>query len=298
MDIIEDIQKYCASKCKSNKSEEWEKGAVEYIQTLDFKNIDARKSAEEYIQYILADYFALNKEITTLQAKVMHALITKMTLDKLGLNNIKINYENRKEGNYAEAYYRPNDDSLHFFNQNVCNPDLFLKPYSDKVDLSEKSRLGFFAKQIFVINHEIQHAVQWKMLKDESIDKNNISSENLIISKQGIARTLVRQYGTKYFKNGLDPERLYKENHDKFYYEIEADMFGFDRTLQLLVRVSQKFYNLVKGANYNYLEKFNNRKNQLENYSFVMWKHDTNPNNMEVSANHKASLIIDTVLPN
>lgn len=163
--------------------------------------------------------------------------------------------------------------------------------------MSVKSRLGYLAKQIFVINHEIQHAVQWNMMEQESKDINTISSENLVMSKQNVARYLSTQRGSKYYKN-LNPEKLYKDNHDQFYYEIEADMFGFDRTLKLLKNISHKSYELVTGSNYKYLDKLEERKQQIENYSFVMWKHDTNPNNMEVSANHKASLIIDTVFPN
>lgn len=300
MGFIDELKNEFLTKGKSNADDRYgEEIAINFLKTVDFKDFQNQQEAKAYIKHILNDFVAKNEEIHSYEAKIVHYMIAKITLENLGLSDTKINYMDKdsQHGN-AAAFYSDSDNSINFFNQSVCNKyDLLLPSGYTNETLNSESRLGRFAHEIFKQQHEIQHAVQFQNIKRHMTDAKELTSDDYITSMQHIARILSFNENSKYFKKDLDVDRLYKENHDQFYYEIDADKCGYERTLSLLEELSPKAYETVLNKNNQYSIKLNNKISQLENYFDIGWGHDTNPENVKVCANHKAAMIIDNVLP-
>lgn len=297
MDLISEIEKYIQSNSKSRTSSEYEQLAVEYIQSLDFKDQDIFQQSVDYVRDIVDNYISKNLEISSLQAKVVHCILVKFSLAQQGLDDVKIVYRDKNNNDLnAGASYNDFHKTITFFNDNVCNKDDFLKPYGTNIDRGADSRLDYLTRQIFVMQHEIQHAIQYKNI--HTTDIQNLSSSSYVISLQEVARIFSQLENTKYYKKE-NIDKLYNDNHDQFYYEIEADKFGVERALNILKVISPRAYQLATDTKRNtYVKKLENKTYQLESYlTSIMWNHHTNPNNDGVLATHKASMIVDNVLP-
>lgn len=301
MDIIQELENQFKVKSKTGTIQEKEKIAVDFLCGVDFSNQDNKVQAERYIKHILSDFVEKNEEITSLEAKIVHCMIAKISLDKLGLSDVKINYVDKTaQDSNAGAYYRDTDNSINFFNNDVSNKHEWTEPYGIKEhpEKGAASRLDYFAREVFKLEHEIQHAVQFKNMSASEESTDTLTPESYVISRQYIARIFAQAEGSKYYKKGLDADRLYNDNHDQFYYEIDADKHGIERALDILKTVSPQAYQIATDPSRNrYVQKLAEKTDQLNNYSIVHWKHNTNPEMIEVGANHKASMIIDNILP-
>ena len=303
MDLIQELKNQFKTKSKTGtiQDQEKEKVAVDFLCGVDFKDVNNRTRAEQYIKDILTDFVGKDEQITSLEAKIVHCMIAKISLDELGLKDVKINYVKRTaQDSRAGAYYRDTDNSINFFNDDVCNKHEWTEPYNTKgnPERGAASRLDYFARQVFKLEHEIQHAVQFKNISESEISPDLLTPESYVISRQHVARIFAMTLRSKYYKQGLDVDRLYYDNHDQFYYEIDADIHGIKRALDMLKAVSSQAYQIATDPSRNrYVQKLAEKTEQLNNYSTVNWKHDTNPEMVEVGANHKASMIIDNILP-
>ena len=303
MDLIQELKNQFKTKSKTGtiQDQEKEKVAVDFLCGVDFKDVNNRTRAEQYIKDILTDFVGKDEQITSLEAKIVHCMIAKISLDELGLKDVKINYVKRTaQDSRAGAYYRDTDNSINFFNDDVCNKHEWTEPYNTKgnPERGAASRLDYFARQVFKLEHEIQHAVQFKNISESEISPDLLTPESYVISRQHVARIFAMTLRSKYYKQGLDVDRLYYDNHDQFYYEIDADIHGIKRALDMLKAVSSQAYQIATDPSRNrYVQKLTEKTEQLNNYSIVNWKHDTNPEMVEVGANHKASMIIDNILP-
>lgn len=317
MDLIEELNKQIQSAVQDSKETPEqqvkiaEKVAIELLNSIDFKDESNKSQAKEYIKHVLTDFIGKNETISPLQAKTVHCMIAKILLSELNLDDVKVNYSNRTEssnGGYYYAFYSHSDRSINFFNENVCNRNSWLLPYCKNVEASTRSRLAHFAYEVFVVGHEIQHAVQFEAINKSAKTPETLTVDDYIISKQDVARSLSmskKDDTNKYYKKGLDVDRLYHDNHDQFYYEIDADLQGYKRALPLLKELSETAYKIAisdKDAGYEktglkFLSKIEEKQFQLGHYSDITWEHNTNPDNVKVAANHKASMIIDYILP-
>jgi len=301
MDLIQELENQFKTKSKTGTIEEKENIAIDFLCGVDFKNANNKTQAEQYIKHILTDFVGKDEQITSLEAKIVHCMIAKISLDELGLKDVKIRYVNRTaQDSNAGAYYRDIDNSINFFNDDVCNKHEWTEPYGTKENPEKgaASRLDYFAREVFKLEHEIQHAVQFKNMSESELSPDLLTPESYVISRQYVARTFARALSSKYYKQGLDIDRLYNDNHDQFYYEIDADKHGIERALEMLKTVSPQAYQIATDPSKNrYVQKLAEKTEQLNNYSTVNWKHDTNPETVEVGANHKASMIIDNILP-
>ncbi len=292
MDFIEEIQKAVA---KAKTPEQAEEKVVELINKTDFSDSAIKQQSIIYIQDILENYIALNKPITSLQAKTMHCILCKQALTEQGVPDIKITY--RKEG--GSPCFRDDRKCIDFCDNpefsSVCSYTYLLKPYCKDIEKSEKSRLAYIARCIADIEHEARHAVQFIKMMPKTLDE--ITPRSYLMAKQHIARMCSDVTDLKYNKNGLNAGKLYLENHEQFLYEVDAYYTGFKRALEKLKILSPKAYN-VAITQERFGEKLNNWNINLESYNDIEWQHDTNPTDTGVKANHKASLIIDTILPN
>lgn len=298
MDLIQELENQFKTKSKTGTIQEKEKIAVEFLNSVDFKDTSNKIQAEQYIKHILTDYVGKNEPITSLEAKIVHCMIAKISLSELNIDNIRVNYLDRtNDHNQAGAFY--SDKSINFFNQSVCNKNELLLPYGTDIEKGAKSRLNYFVNEVFKTEHEIQHAVQFEEINKSEKDPEKLSVDDYIISKQYVARLFAAAQGSKYYKKELDVDRLYNENHDQFYYEIDADLQGLRRSLSLLSKLSMQAYNLAidEKVGWRFLSKLKDKQTQIDNYSDITWEHNTNPDNIKVSANHKASMIIDNILP-
>ena len=250
MDLIEELNKQIQSAVQDSKETPEqqvkiaEKVAIELLNSLDFKDESIKSQAKEYIKHVLTDFIGKNETISPLQAKTVHCMIAKILLSELNLDNVKVNYSNRTESSNVGyyAFYSHSDRSINFFNENVCNRNSWLLPYCKNVEASTKSRLQHFAYEVFVVGHEIQHAVQFEAIDKSAKIPETLTVDDYIISKQDVARSLSmskKDDTNKYYKKGLDVDRLYHDNHDQFYYEIDADLQGYKRALPLLKELSE-----------------------------------------------------------
>ena len=314
MDLIEELNKQIQSAVQDSKETPEqqvkiaEKVAIELLNSLDFKDESIKSQTKEYIKHVLTDFIGKNETISPLQAKTVHCMIAKISLSELNLDDVKVNYSNGTESsNRTYAFYSHSDRSINFFNENVCNRN-YLLPYCKNVEASTKSRLQHFAYEVFVVGHEIQHAVQFEAINKSAKTPETLTVDDYIISKQEVARDLSmskKDDTNKYYKKGLDVDRLYHDNHDQFYDEIDADLQGYQRALPLLKELSETAYKIAisdKDAGYEktglkFLSKIEEKQFQLDHYSDITWEHNTNPDNVKVAANHKASMIIDYILP-
>lgn len=298
MNLLQELENQFRTKTRTGSIEEKEKIAVDFLTKVNFQDVDLQSQAIQYIKHMLTDYVEKNEEITSLEAKIIHCLITKITLSNLGLNDTSINYRNRTANDRnAGAYYQTGDKSLNFFNEDVCNIHYFLKPYTNNQVKGAESRLNYFIRLIFVLEHEIQHVLQFKAIANQN--GKDLTPSTYIMTQQSIARDFAMAKGTKYYKETEYIDRLYEDNHDQFYYEIDADKFGIERTLDLLRKISPLGYQIATDERQNnYVKNLTIKTNELENYGEdITWQHDTNPDNKQVLATHKASMIIGSILP-
>ena len=271
---------------------------VSKICELDFTDSAVKQNVENFASHILNGKIGGQLKISRAQAKVLIASITKKTLVENGLNDTKIIIRPRTQNDSGGAFYRNDDNSITFFEENICNQRQFLDKYSDNLERSMQGRYNEFNRQLFVLNHEIEHAVQFTKIAKEMKGENSLDSASYIIQMQDCARRLSSLNGVKYRENGMSG--LYDtKNHDQFYMELDADKAGYERTLKFLQKVCPKAYDLAvdERIGWAYKKKLEVTKAKLEEYHKETWTHGTNPNNGPVSAMHKTSMIIDSVLP-
>ena len=261
------------------------------INNINFLAQDHRKDDIEMMKHNIKQIIT-HQPNSRFQAKMTHALITKLTLHELGLDNIKINYKNKTENDNYGAYYRNQNKSVNFYNDHVCLPEFLTTKNTD-------FRYKYLATQIHTLQHEIQHAVQYKELEEITKNDSDIPIFNYIMSLQCMARILSSETESKYYNKDLNIDRLYHDNHDEFYYELDADVAGLERSIKLLSAFAPEKLDLLSKElyGYNFVELKNKKNNLIKYYKTVKWQHNTNPNNEGVNAMYKTNFIIDTVLP-
>ncbi len=307
MNLIQELENQFKIKSKTGTIQEKEKIAVDFLSHIDFKDEDTKAQALQYVSQKLNDVGEKNQPLTSVEAKSIHCMITKMTLDELNLSDIKIIYRDKTSHDKNGAYYSDEDKSITFYNQNVCD-SAWLNPTQLGGD---KNREGYqkqcggyrlstcFLPELQKQFHEIRHAVQFKELEENEHNMKQITPESYTTSKQIVARTFARGVETgKYYSKDLNRDRLYDDNHDNFYYEIDAHKDGYEKALAFCKNYCPYAYDIaIDEKRGNYLSHIKSQTDLLNKYSFVTWKHNTNPEQMEVNANHKASMIIDNILP-
>ena len=143
------------------------------INNINFLAQDHRKEVIEMIKDNIKEIIS-DQPISRFQAKMTHALITKLTLHELGLDNIKINYKNKTENDNYGAYYRNQNKSVNFYNDHVCLPEFLTTKNTD-------FRYKYLATQIHTLQHEIQHAVKYKELDEITKNDSDIPIFNYIV---------------------------------------------------------------------------------------------------------------------
>lgn len=301
MDLIAELNNAITTKSKTKDTQEWENLAVEFLSEVDFTDPENRKQAIDYIKHVLGDFVEQNKTITFLEAKSIHCMITKMSLDMLGLKDIKINYRDRtdKDDKRTGAYYFDNDKSLNFFNQSVCNINDFIFPYGDAKDKKGgESRLSYFNHQVETLEHEIQHAVQYKEMENVRNGKEDLTVETFVMTRQDCARIVAQnEQNAKGYKHGKEAVNLYGDYWNDFYYELDAEKHGIERTFEWMKKLSPKAYEIAMKDKDLYETKLKEKNEKLKDYFVETWKHNSNPERPEMVVNHKASLIFDNILP-
>ncbi len=308
MNIVQELINQLKTKCKTGSTQEKEKIAVDFLCGIDFSDADIKNQSKKYIGHILNDIVAKNQQLTSLDAKIIHCMVAKISLDSLGLSDVKINYRDRSSYQEEPANYSRRDNSITFFNDFV-NDEVFVKP-SDNQKYGALSRLfNFFAVKAVTINHEIRHAYQFK-----HIDESNLTRDGYIISMQELARDLASDAGYKGIKKFLVESsfidktkykdgyeyigRLYKDNHDQFYDEIDANLYGFEQAEKYCQELSPTTYELMSDPEKSpFIDMKKAAEDKLKNYEKVTWEHNTNVSNKPVQATHKASMIVDYLLP-
>lgn len=287
---VNDLQ----NKAKTDKSLDIEKEAMDYLGSLDFSDPQNVAEAENYLGTFINDKLGKNVEVSRLEAKVAHMLVTKMALQEVGFGDTKLNYRPRKPDEHAGAFYDENENAITFFDENICNERGLLKPYGNDVERGAKSRMDYFNRQIFVAYHEVQHVPQFNKRYEDPTEMTSFDYQK---EKQRASRWFTGQKGSKYEKYKDD---LYSKNHDAFIFETEADIAGYKGAMDLTKRVSPKAYELGcdKHIGWDWKGKLEKRQNELLNQQNVVWNHETNPKDVAVVANHKATMINDEVFPN
>lgn len=281
---------------------------VKSFDEIFFQDEETQKYALEYCKKILEEKILDNNQsISSYEALAVHYLTTRLSAIEHGLSDIKINYTySDKDQAGTGAFYSNNNKSINFFFNNTCEyVDFFARrPGND----GGNSRVREFLYQVKVINHELTHADQFSNPErtiSKSIDE--ITPTHYIMMKETVARLLTNTNESKYLKRkkaveekdwwsesrreGVD--RLYHDNHDQFLFEIDANVGGYEHGRKVMERISPKLKNIFESSFSSYYVK---DKAEVKNFKDITWEHDTNPNDDKVSAQHKASLVIDTDL--
>lgn len=284
----------------SGKSaDEMEIAIVEFLNSADFSNDEVVDVCLTHSKRIIAEV-EQNKPITAFDAKVLYCMLAKIELQKLGLPQVKVNFVDRRaEGDTAGAFYNPSTDSVNFYNSNVANVLDLLKPcfkgdgHGGALPYPER-RLEYLADELFKMEHEIEHASQWKKMREADSEPKKLTGPVYLQLRQHFARIISYNEWSKYQQGEAKKEDIYKKNHDEFIYEIEADKMGLVRVKKLLAELNPTMFRVGYGKDER--EKLETKTSQLENYDKITWNHSTNPNNGLVSANYKASMIIDSTM--
>ena len=278
---------------------EMESAIVEYLNSADFSSAEVVEICLSHSKKIIAG-IEQNKPITAFDAKVLYCMLAKIELQKLGLPQVKVNFVERKaEGDTAGAFYNPATDSVNFYNSNVANVLDLLKPCfkgdgnGGSLPYPER-RLDYLADELFKMEHEIEHAKQWKKMREATANPEKTTGPVYLQLRQHFARLISYNSWSKYQFGDAKNEDIYKKNHDEFIYEIEADKMGLVRVKSLLSELNPTMFRVGYGKYER--EKLEQKTQQLENYDKIVWNHSTNPNNGMVSANYKASMMIDATM--
>lgn len=265
----------------------------------DYHNPDIRKGLFGYVSSLVNGKLARDLPLTVMEMKEAHFIITKLSLVDLGLENVQINYSPKlpKDAKFA-AFYKPgNPPSVNFFDETYLKESLIMAYPNRSPSDGAISRAMNFISEIQLIEHEIQHGVQDVRMREANANPDKANPNAYIMIKQTLARVFTQEQvrENKYFKQGTAIDRLYLDNHDNFYQELDSDKYGYDRAYRIFKTMNQGLFKNV--LNYSTLPQLYDQKfESLINYDTVMWNHDTNPNASGVSANYKASLILDTTL--
>ena len=187
MNLIAGLENEFKTKRKKGTVEEQEKIALEFLSSLNFNDTEVQDQALEYVRHMLADYVEKNEPISPLESKLMHTMITKVSLARLSLNDVKVNFRDCTEnGNNAAAFYSHADKTITFYNDSVCDKYEFLNAHPG-VNGSD-SRLNYFVRQIMIIEHEIAHAEQFNGIDQQIVAESTITPRSYIIQQQSVAR--------------------------------------------------------------------------------------------------------------
>lgn len=287
MNILEELNNYVESK-KAKTVGQQEKYTIEFLDTLDYTSPEIRQQAEVAASKILSLTIAQSAVLPKPYAKALHHLIAKSSLAELGLADTEVRYRPRtpKDGN-AGAFYSNDDGSITFFDENVCDVNDLLSS-----TLPQESRFSHLSYLIFTMQHEIQHAKQFREIAELAKSPEGLNPMNYTMQLQQFARFIADcTPSTKYYSHG----GLYRNNHDEFLYELDADVEGATRMLDILKRISPEAYTVATNSKSTHEEKKQKKAKLIAEYDTVTWEHGTNPNQGPVSASHKTSIIIDSI---
>ncbi len=284
MNLLEDLQKVIV---KAKTPDQAEKIAVDYLTKLDFKDDNDKNDGLAFVSHLLGRV-QNGESLNLLETKAMVMTLTKVIAYDFGLDNIKVKFRDKKpDEKLVAAYYVNQDRSVTFFNDS----NEFLNFMSSNLSLN--SRLNLFSQYIVrVVAHELRHAVQYDRLTAMGLKPEEITQREYLTGKQFLAQEL-SEIAPKYRRSDFY-QNLYLGNHDNFIYELDADAAAHNETISILQDLSPVlFQNQMRVQS----ELRRECLNKLNHYDEIEWGHDTNPNNDLVNANHKASLVLDTVLP-
>lgn len=279
------------------------KTLLENLDSIDFSDAENRKAAEGFVSNILNVKIGRNNEqITDFQAVAMHYMIARFSIIDQGVSVDKINYSYREKDTYGGAFYREADNSINFYFDNICHKRYFIEPYAKEKegDYGARGRLSYFLSQMMALNHELRHVEQFNGFHSvKTVD--DLTPERFLMMNECLAREFARVVGSKYQKktygNQVHADRLYRENHEEFLFEVDANKVGYEQALKFMKKLCPKGYEVALGKNEKYMEKISDLTKKMHDYQQITWRHDTNPNEAGVRADHKAILIIDTIIP-
>ena len=296
MNLIEEINKRLGNMLGASQ-EKKEEVVVKFLHTLNFSDPEHRSQAESFSKSFLK-HLEHNTRVSRIMAKTVHCMLARISLYDLGVQDVEVKYRDKTPEDAGDAYYTHSKTKpyITYFNQNVANEDELLSPsylnHQDKT-FGGKSRLEYFAKQIYAMEHENQHILQYRSVDAAESGKIEITPETYLLSKQILVRNISNSLQGKHFEKGKNPNRLYNENHEVFLMEIDANKAGYERSLDRIRKLNKTAYEQAtseKGG--RFLIKLKNEKEKLEDQSSVRWEHTTNPSSEPVVAHHKASMVL------
>lgn len=268
-----------------------------FLDKLDYKNPEVRNQTVELVKDIF-NQILQDKPIKKAQFIALHHVIAKLTLMDLGLENERIFYSSGKSRFIAERDSKTK--TINFYNRNLFQDDI-LSPVKynppDKA-LSIKHRLIELATKIYIMQHEIEHTFQEKENTEAKQDIQKLTPTSYLILMQDLARKFSNEPESKYFnKESNDADRLYHDNHDQFYMELDSDKIGIERTFKLLKKLCPEAYAAVQDTSVSAFPTFyNSIKQRIDSYQDLTWVSFNENEQKTLSACHTTSLIIDDMM--
>lgn len=284
-----------------SKKETREAEVIKFLNEADYSNPEVVEYCLAHVRHII-DMISQNIDIDALQAKTVYCMLAKMELEKLGLPQVPVNFIPRTEQHGSTgAFYDTTAHSVNFFNEVVAHPkDLLehcmvgdgkggIKPFPER-------RLQYLANELFKMEHELEHAVQWQKMREATEHPERLTADIYLYMRQHLARIITYNDWSRYHFGDAKNEDIYHNNHDQFIYEIAADRAGLER-LKVLLHTLNPTLERVGFREYE-REKLETRKEQMDDYNdTIKWRHSTNPNRSGlVGGNYKSSMIIDATM--
>lgn len=280
---------------------------VDYLATLDFSHPQVRSQAENYISQVLNEEMLKNLPVSNVQVKTIHCLVTHIVMADLDVQNTRLLYKAYKPKNSAPAQYTESDNTVTFYDDLVCK-DVLLNPFNDG-KYNGLYRTYEFAIQAMVSAHEVKHADQSKFLQGVALGTTKLTPELYHMSVQTCARRILENEYVSSYNNNFDiskypdfyayTRRLYNENHDNFTKEIDSDVYGIQKALDIMKVVSPATFELMMDKEKSpYTTKQKLKESEAVNLGKIKWNHDTNVNGGLVQADHKATFILTNTLIN
>lgn len=268
-----------------------------FLDKLDYKNPEVRNQTVGLVKEIF-NQILQDKPIKKAQFIALHHVIAKLTLMDLGLENEKIFYSSGKSRFIAER--NSQTKTINFYYINLFQDDILypVKYNPPDKDLSIKHRLVEIATKIYIMQHEIEHTFQEKENTEVKQDIQKLTPTSYLILMQDLARKFSYDPASKYFnKESNDADRLYHDNHDQFYMELDADKVGIERTFKLLKNLCPKAYAAVKDTSVSAFTSFyNSIKQRIDSYQDLTWVSFNENEQKTLSACHTTGLIIDDMI--
>ena len=268
---------------------------LQRFNSIDIQNPVYEKECADIVNHVISSM--LEGEFPGREEVMMAVyLYTKLRLKDLKLDHIGVSFTEKKpHDSFIAAFLISNRDQdekeeIVYSTEKIFTPKTKTTCIQQILDL------------IFNCEHEINHANQYRMIKQMTEDMSNVSPNMIIMAKEFFSThpVFTKAYnlakkGEEFFES--DPKEqqkntVYKENHDNYMIEILANKFASSHIISVFQQELPQRPELVE-----YYKKINSQETEKEiAHKGLIWNSATNPNEYPVYGQFKCSQMLDAMM--